>query len=356
LQIPIMLKGLYSQSACVLLREPAALETLIEVLAPWSPRTLDDPSDHWAFATRPALILTGQPELPRLVEVDVVAERWPDAMGAGPGDEVFDAWVSQAFGPYAWPGALRRAALHSSFWEGAQAAVDRHGAFIRIRCVHASALQEGLDPGRTYDPVDELGLVTDVAYALMELPGALAYFNPNGEVLRDHEGLHTALDHAARIGFPPLTAWCNVRGMNLPAGWAMMDVVGNGQFGLPDLEVCFPGGSRDHAEVLNFAYQITGYLLQHGEVIGDGDTMDGPDQSVWQVRRFRTPLSDPPRHVLCFVPQDGSAPPEGVLNRAEPAGPAAPTEPAAPAPPPVPAALEPPSPPHPGRPWWKVWG
>ncbi|HEX2077913.1 MAG TPA: DUF4261 domain-containing protein [Longimicrobium sp.] len=355
-----MLKGLYSQSACVLLTESAALEALMEVLAPWGPRTLDDPGDHWAFATRPALILSGEPELPRLVEVDVVAERWPDAMGAGPGDEVFDAWVSQAFGPYAWPGGLRRAALHSWSWEDAPAAVDRHGAFIRIRCVHASALHEGLDPGGTYDPLDELALVTEVADALMAVPGALGYFNPNGEVLRDRDGLQTALDHAARIGFPPVTAWCNVRGMNLPGGWAMLDVVGNGQFGLPDLEVCFPAGTRDNAEVLNFAYQITGYLIQHGEVIDAGDTMDGPGESVWQVRRFRTPLSDLPRHVLCFVPQGASAPPDAVLNRAEPggspAGPSAAAEPAAPARQPAPAAPEPTAVPRPGRPWWNVWG
>src|SRR5687768_7744626 len=101
-----MLKGLYSQSACVLLKEPVPLEGVTEALSRWSPRLHEDPSDHWAFGTRPAVILAGDPDVPRIVEVDVVPHPWPDDMGKGPGDPVFDAWVSQAFGPFAWPGGL----------------------------------------------------------------------------------------------------------------------------------------------------------------------------------------------------------------------------------------------------------
>ena len=76
---------------------------------------------------------------------------------------------------------------------------------------------------KEYDALDELQFVTDVAKALMNIPGTLCYFNPSGEVLRDRESLDELLEFCEASRLIPLPAWCNILFFNLGGGWFVAD-------------------------------------------------------------------------------------------------------------------------------------
>lgn len=84
-----------------------------------------------------------------------------------------------------------------------------------------------------------------------------------------------------------------------------MDTVGNHQLDIPDVEACFHSASFDFNEVDNFLRNVSLYILNHGEVINDGDTMDGPGHCRWQSHQFDNGICDPPRRVLRWLPMDG---------------------------------------------------
>src|SRR5262249_46639473 len=152
-----------------------------------------------------------------------------------------DAWTLGYLGPRAYPGALRRAA-EQSFGRRHAAAVARHKGFVRL-LVSAGAGA----PAPAGDPVDDLLALTRAARAVLALPGALAWFEPAGEALRDAAFIGRHLDAHAAGGPPPLPIWWNSRVAalrDLP-GWSLVDLVGLDQVGLPDLEACFPTGFRD---------------------------------------------------------------------------------------------------------------
>jgi DivIVA domain-containing protein len=156
--------------------------------------------------------------------------------------------------------------------------------------------------------------VTDVALAVLGLPEALCYFNPNGEVLRDREGTQESLAYARSNELLPLDLWSNVRLFNIGGGWSLMDTVGNAQFDQPDIEACFSRG-YDCGEVDRFLRNATWYLYQNGEIVKDGDTMDGPGAVRWQAKSFENGLTEPPRRVLSWLPLDEVAVPQQLRER-----------------------------------------
>lgn len=98
--------------------------------------------------------------------------------------------------------------------------------------------------------------------------------------MRSVESLEASLAFGQRANVPPLDALCNVRLFNVDDGWLVMDTVGNGQLGrpdLPDLEVCLRKDKKyDLGEIDVFLRNTTLYVLRQGEVFRDGDTIDGP--------------------------------------------------------------------------------
>lgn len=81
-----------------------------------------------------------------------------------------------------------------------------------------------------------------------------------------------------------------------------MDSVGNWQLDILDQEVTFPQNLVDPQEVDHFIRNVSHYILTKGDVIKDGDTMDGPGSRRWQAARFENGMSDPPREVLRWLP------------------------------------------------------
>jgi len=309
------MKGHFTQGVAVLLERPASLDEIESRLDSFHVVARREPAEEWAMGG-PTLLVEYRPQANGYLSVDVVDRPWPDHMG-DPKQEpmVFGAWSMGHFGPFAFPGNLQRAAEHCWAWEPARTIADPHQAFLRIRAsyVFGAGGDAPLFP-KDYDPIAELRFVTDVAVALLELPGAICCFNPNGELLRGRDEMVAGLVHARANDVPPLDVWSNVRLFRLPGDWTMMDTVGMWQLDVPDHEACFPPDSYDCNEVDNFLRNAGFYVMQHGEVIEDGDTMDGPAGVRWQAKTMNEGLAPPPREIIRWLPCDGSDVPPQLLG------------------------------------------
>ena len=310
-----MPKGMFTQGVCVLLERPVSLDEVEPALSGYDVRGRRDGSGEWAFGG-PSLIVAYQPETNGLVCVDIVDRPWPDHMGDAKTESItFGAWAMGHFGPFAYPRGLERSAQQCWGWEPGRSIAERHNAFLRIRSSYVfGALDDTPVMPSDYDPLPELEFVTRLASSLLDVPGALCYFNPNGEMLLDQDSLRETLNYAWSNGLPPLDAWSNVRMFNVNEEWSLMDTVGNGQLDIPDTEACFHSESFDFNEVANFLRNVSLYVLRHGEVFSDGDTMDGPGGVHWEGRLFEAGISDPPRRVLRWLPNDDRQVPPEIKN------------------------------------------
>lgn len=316
-----MAKGLFTQGIVVLLRQRVSIEEVAAVIDDFYPSDPIEPSEDWTFLG-PAVLMNMDEDGSGKVVVDVVDHPWPDSMGGQPdpssdsGDaaeaqKIVDAWGLGNFGPHTYPGSLQRACEQSWVWEEGRELGDQAQAFIRVRTSYvlgedddSPILPEG------YEPFDELALVTEIAAAITELPQAICYFNPNGEVLRDLKTLNESFEYAEENDFPPLDLWSNARLFRLENEWAVMDTVGNSQLDLLDVEACFHAESYDFAEVESFLRLVTCFLEENEEPIEDGDSVEGPGEKVWKVWRMENSIASPPRSVLRCLPQDDRDVPE----------------------------------------------
>lgn len=310
-----MSKGFFTQGVCVLLEQTVSLEQIESALADFEVVGRNEAGESWVFSG-PSVTVSYRPEVNGYVAIDIIDRPWPDHLG-DPKEEptVFGGWSMGHLGPYAYPGGLGRAAGQCWRWEEGKTAPERHEAFIRVR----SSYVFGAEDDKKIMPEDyaafpELEFVTQIAGALLRLPGVLCYFNPNGEVLRDQAGLADALEFSRENDLPPLDVWSNVRLFTLDEDWSAMDVVGSWQLDIPDSEACFQNSGYELGEMANFLRNVTLYLLNHGDVFKDGDTMDGPGEVRWQVNHEEDALSVPPREVLRWMPMDGSEVPPELLE------------------------------------------
>jgi len=263
----------------------------------------------------PSLVIGYRPAVNGLVSVDVSGERWPDRMGDPQQEAIlFGAWAMGNFGPATFPGGLERASQQCWGWKAGPTIASRHQAFLRVRSSYVFGGDDSAPilPAE-YDPVAELEFVTDLASSLLDLPAALCYFNPGGEVLRDARGLRDIRLWSRSNELPSLEAWANVRMFNAPDEWVLMDTVGNQQVDLPDIECCCRAGAFDYQQIDGFLRNVTLHLLRQCESIKDGDTLDGPGGVRWHARAFRTGITAPPRPTLRWFPQ-GANPPAALLT------------------------------------------
>lgn len=321
------IKGIHTAGASILFDRSVPADELADALAEFDILGRFEAAESWEFGGNGLTLAFPAGEAPtrptgRLL-VDTLSQCWPDGMGDPQDDPtLLGAWTMGHFGPFAYPGGLARAALQTWSWPGGRDVPLKHRGFVRLRATHAA--EAGPDdpvipPG--YDPIAELRFVTAVALKLLMVPGALAYFNPNGETLRSPELVMDAVEYSDTAGVPPLDLWANVRLFNLEADWKLMDTVGHGQFdrpgwadSFPDLEACVPPGGRyDLQDVDGFFRNVCLYLISNGPAIADGDTVPGPGGVNWTAHVRRHGLVVPPRATLRFVPDDGSEPPESLL-------------------------------------------
>ena len=308
------MKGFFTQGIAVLFERAPSLDVLASALAlPILKRT--DETSSWELGG-PTLVVGFRPEVNGLVAVDVVDRPWPDDMGSPTGaPTLFGAWSMGHFGPFAYPGNLERACQQAWNWEGDPSPViGKHRAFVRVRLSYVfGAADDARVMPAEYDPHAAMGTVVSIAQAITRCQGALAYFNPNGEVLMSPGELAQTLGFAAEHRREPIEAWSNVRMVNLRGvadGWLLMDSVGLAQLDLPDLEAVFAETAFRPNEVARFLRNISLYVAGQGDVFEDGHTTDGPGDMRWRALRFDDALTDPPRRTVRFFPEGGPALPE----------------------------------------------
>jgi hypothetical protein len=67
-------------------------------------------------------------------------------------------------------------------------------------------------------------------------------------------------------------------------------------------------------QVANLLRNVSLYILNNGEVVNEGDTMDGPGGIRWQSHQFENGICDPPRRVLRWLPLDDRQVPHEIVN------------------------------------------
>ncbi len=314
-------KGHYTAGVCVLFDQSVDIQDVIRALRDFDlvGRAEDPDPEKWMFGG-PSVAIGYRPEVNGLVVVDAVNHPWPDNMGdPKSGQQLFGAWMLGHLGPFTFPDGLSRATEQSWIWPEGKAAAEQHSSFVRIRAGYAFGDVSDETPllPDEYDAKAELLFVTRVAAAVLEMPGALCYYNPNGEVLRDSVALADAMKYAEDNDTPPLDAWCNVRLANAENGWLIMDTVGNQQLDLPDIEVCLlREKGYDLSQIDGFLRNVTEYLLENGEVIANGDTMEGLGVQ-WKFHKRKTGILMPPRPTLRGFPEDRTEPPAELMAERE---------------------------------------
>lgn len=320
-----MAKGLFTQGMCVLLRQPVPIAELEARLNQFElvgrHESIDDDD------APETLVFNFRPEVGGHLLITPSASVWPDDMG-DPEEtpERFVAWSLGQFGPLAFPGCLQRAGEQSWGWEEGTDEIKHHTAHVRLLISYVLGIDEAeedqvddipLVPD-DYDAVAEMKFLTRAVSALLELPDAICYFNPGGEVLRNESGLRQGLNHAWNLDLPPLDMWTNVRLFRAAENWSLMDTVGNGQFDLPDFEAIYSLDKFEPGDVERFLRQVSLYLLRGEKDVDEGDTADGPGEISWVAMECDEALSDPPRPTIRWVPEDGTQPPEELLDRGDP--------------------------------------
>ncbi len=302
-------KGFYTQGLAILLRHAVPLKAIEKRLYDFRIVKRVEGSTSWPISG-PSVVVAYRPDVNGYVSIDVVDQRWPDHMGDPKTEpEVFAAWSMGHFGPAAWPGGLERACQHSWGWPGGRSIPLQHQAFIRIRSSYAFGADDNTPVmPEDYKPLPGLDFVTRLASALVRLPAALCYFNPNGECVKSVSGLLEPLCLPASAKQMPLDIWSNVRFFKIQEvkpEWSLMDTVGMSQLDVPDHEAFFQLDAYEPSEIGTFLRNASTYVVERGPVIRDGDTIDGPGDVRWQGRNIDESRVAPPRAVIRWLPLDG---------------------------------------------------
>jgi hypothetical protein len=157
-----------------------------------------------------------------------------------------------------------------------------------------------------YLPLPELLFVTEIAEALLELPEALCYFNPNGATLRSRETVGKMMNDHRNGGPPPLPLWANVRVFldEEKRGFfggkqkiMLAETVGMEQLDVPDqLARCDPNRHTPR-DATGFLLNMALYLLERGPVIQVGETAGGSAEERWKLEAIKKAPTSPPRDV-----------------------------------------------------------
>jgi len=177
----------------------------------------------------------------------------------------------------------------------------RWGEFVRHsrRCQDARvrlgrcAIQLGVVEmfGRPLPPAERHELFARVVDALIgELAPSLIVSVPTQEIL-----------DPVRLTGDSTMLVANVRLLRVEgADTTVMDTVGLAALGLPDVQMVFGGLEHDH--VAGYLYDVALYVYEHGDVIQDGQTIEGLEPgTAWRCGRV-TSLLQPARTVLHIDP------------------------------------------------------
>ncbi len=304
-----MAKGFFTQGIVLLTSSQTAIEDVKAALKPSGFQVVKEmpAQKEWATGGGPSVVVPFRPEVNGYAAIDVVNEPWPDSMGdpkAAP--TLFAAWSMGNLGPFTFPNGLLRASQQSWLWQEGETISQRHRGFIRIRLSYVfGANREAPVWPKDCNPIEELQFLSRVAMALMNAPGVICYFNPNGEVLCDRENFVRIWGGCEVQQKLPLLLWTNVRLFSLNAQFGVMDIVGNGQFDVQDVSAIFPEARYTHNEIAYYLRNVTHYLLDLGREIESGESIDGPGETElsWIVQSLEADVLPPPRRILRLCPR-----------------------------------------------------
>jgi len=299
---------MFTQCFCLLINRSVSLLDLRSILEEngygvvkenWTP-------ERWQFSG-PSLLIPYIPGVNGYVTIDVVNERWPDAMGDPKADTTtFGAWSMGFFGPFTFPGGLSRARDHSRSWGEGQRVTQLESGFIRVRLSYA--LGAGKDAAiipKERDPLRELTFLNRLTFALLGVAGVFAYFNPNGEVLLDRASFTCVFEGCAKGKFIPVQLWANCRSFVLNGRLGLMDLVGSGQFDRRDVEAFFPIAQYRGQPIGDYLSNVTIYLIGLQRELRTGESIDGPNETnlTWTIESLDESLASPPQRVVRLYPK-----------------------------------------------------
>lgn len=232
------------------------------------------------------------------VVVEVFDRTWPDSMGDPETDpELFGAWSLRHFGLGTFPYALARAAAQPTAPEA------EHVAFVKLNLSYVW----GAEADAPVYPHDrdvraELRAIAGLAERVCAMPGALAWFAPNGEVLLAVDVARPKL-LAETAGQATPDLWVSTR--VVPAGnHLLVESVGMGALGQQpmaayDHQVLLPDLGLEMELVARFLREVSGAARLAGKDQVPNDSVLGPG-GRWTPERAESD-NPPPRDVVRWV-------------------------------------------------------
>lgn len=312
-RVRVVSQGLFTQTLCILLRQPVSVSAIKQALSEFRILAESESTDGWEVSG-PSIWIEAPEGMEGIGVVDSVDQAWPDDMGYEDEDSpVYKAWDNGLFGPLTFPGSLERAAEQSWGWPEGKDVPEKSVSFLRIRMGYGFENDAEETMPEECDPVGELTFLTSICNALLQLPQAICYFNPSGEVLRDRETFEESLQLCSEHEIPTVDLWSNVRLFRFDNDWAMMDTVGNGQLGLPDVEACFAQEEYDLNGVDQLLRMVSMYLVGNEE-FEEGEEIEDEAGVTWRMSMHVDSICDPPRPVIRLIPNDGRPLPEELTQ------------------------------------------
>ncbi|MFO1483333.1 MAG: DUF4261 domain-containing protein [Verrucomicrobiaceae bacterium] len=277
----------------------------------------DEDVSNWPEMQGAGLTLATDFENGATCWVDICEFPWPDNLGVtGDPTLVTGAHMMGAFGPFAHPGAFERA-LQAPGYQSTAPDARQHRAFVRFRISNLIPASEGAAEAsfasvENANPAWEIAYLLRVAASLRAMPAALAYFNPNSELLLSMQGLADILTFAFEQKTYPIEAVCRVRGCPVDDAWSLVDSIGMEQAGLRDHEFAWANAEVSRQEQLEFLINLLHYQIDHSAPMLSGHTTDGPHNKLWRAEEREASCMIPERKVLHWT-MDGSPPEPSIL-------------------------------------------
>ncbi len=174
-------------------------------------------------------------------------------------------------------------------WPGAREAVDRSRAWLTVADRSAGNLPRA----------SRLRLLHGAVASVMELVPVTALHWLSSDRLVDPAAYFEMTSDLLRFVGASINA--RLFGVDSPrSGEAVMDTLGLGAFGLPDLQIHYR--SLDHNRLAAWIYNLAAFTFEKGDVLENGSTVPGLEpESAWKCRREWS-LVAPKREVVDVNP------------------------------------------------------
>ena len=309
------MKGLFTQGVAVLFSEPPSLAQLRLLLEDYE-IVSENPlgTNQWQMESA-SFRIACRPEVDGYCLLDVVVRSWPDHLGNSDREPALNAaWSLGHFGPFATSGSLARAIEHAHRWEHAAQLAPQHTAFVRMRISYTPSASGPPAPlPDDYDALPELEWLVTLANHVCRHPRALAFFNPNGEVLLPPEMLASVIEDAKTKEAPPLDSMVNVRLAHVE-GWQLVDTIGMAQLDLPDQEIVCPEGVSSSEELSAFLFDAAYHMVTTEIPIATDNSTFGPGGTEWVATTRVSAIREPARTTVHWTEIEGPEEPHEFYN------------------------------------------